>query len=95
MSVREPAKAGFSWVQTTEIAGYWSLAIADNVELCLEPTVFGHWLLAVYVDGQLAQPEKLDLATAVIAGGPLLELDDFIPPEEREEGDPVDEEVAR
>lgn len=75
---REPKDAGFVWQQTTEIAGYWSLNPLKNVEtveveVCLEPTVFGKWLLAVYVDGELAHPEKLEL-TAVPPGGPLLKV---------------------
>lgn len=80
----DPREAGFVWKQTSEIAGYWSLRLGDptprgngagDVEVCLEPTVFGHWLLAVYVDGELAHEGKLDLAVAAIAaGGPLLEF---------------------
>lgn len=68
-----PALAGFEWRQTTEVAGYWSLERGD-VEVCLEPQLFGPWLLAVYVDGELAHKAKLSL-DAVVPGGPLLELE--------------------
>ena len=90
----DPSAAGWQWQQTSEVAGYWSLYASDDenehaVEVCLEPTVFGRWLLAVYVHGELAHKERLELGVAAITpGGPLLEF-------RGREQDPGDELVSR
>lgn len=69
----DPTEAGFEWKQTTEWAGYWSLKneLMPNIEICLEPEIFGSWLLAIYHDGELLTENKMPLSK-IPPGGPLL-----------------------
>ena len=60
----DPSKSGFTWIPAGAL-GYWSLKLGDTHEVCLEPTLFGNWMLAMYKDGDLITEEKFDLKSDI------------------------------